>query len=96
MPNTNPPTVTVESLDEKRKLAKKSLVNYGFHFGGSNDNNVEEIKKAENVASTKVFMNVSTGNLLIEDDELLKDIFRNSKLMTVHAEDEMVKKARGL
>ena len=92
MPNTVPPTTTVKLLEEKRKLAKKSIVNYGFHFGGAVDN-IEEIKKVKNVASTKVFLNLSTGKLLIEDDKILKEIFSNSKLITVHAEGSMVNKA---
>ena len=46
MPNTNPATITYESLLSKKKIAKqKSIVNYGFHFGGSRSNNIEEIKK---------------------------------------------------
>lgn len=93
MPNTIPNTITVESLEEKRKLAaEKSLANFGFHFGGAIDN-TDEIKKATNVASTKVFMNLSTGKMMIEDDEKLKEIFKASKIVTVHAEDEMVDKA---
>ena len=65
MPNTNPPTVTYESLLQKKELAKqKSIVNYGFHFGGSRLGNINEIKKVvENklVSSVKIFLNVSTG-----------------------------------
>lgn len=93
MPNTKPPTITVEALDEKRKLARKSVTNFGFHFGASVDNNIEEIKNAQNIASVKVFMNVSTGKMLIEDEELLKDVFRNAKFVSVHAEGDMVTKA---
>jgi len=93
MPNTKPPTVSVWDLEVKRRLAEKSIVNYGFHFGGSVDDNVEEIKKVRNVASTKVFMNVSTGKMLIEDDKLLEKVFSNSEIVAVHAEKEMVEKA---
>ncbi len=92
MPNTIPPTTTVELLEKKRELAKKSIVNYGFHFAAAVDN-VEEIKKAKNIASVKVFMNLSTGKLMIKDDEALKKIFSSSKIVTVHAEGEMVEKA---
>lgn len=96
MPNTIPATLTVNLLDEKRKLAKeKCLVNFGFHFGSA-INNIEEIKKAtalNNVASTKIFMNLSTGDMKIDDEKLLEEIFRNSKIISVHAEGEKVKLA---
>lgn len=92
MPNTIPPTTTIDLLNEKRKLAEKSIVNFGFHFGGANDN-LEEIKNVTNVASTKIFLNVSTGKLMLEDDNLIQDIFENSKLVSVHAEDEQVERA---
>jgi len=96
MPNTIPPTIDVEALDNKRELAKKCVANYGFHFGASVDDNVEEIKKVTNVASTKVFMNVSTGKMLVENNMLLEKIFEASKLVSVHAEGEMVAKAIGI
>jgi dihydroorotase len=93
MPNTIPPTVSAEELSRKRELAaEKSIVNYGFHFGATSDN-MEEVKKAVNVASTKVFLNVSTGKMLIEDEASLAGIFENSRIVSVHAEDEMVQKA---
>ena len=97
MPNTVPPTVTLENLIIKKKAAaEKSIVNFGFHFGGSKNNNIEEIRKVlkEKEANTvKIFMNVTTGEMLIEDEELLKEIFRNSDLVPVHAEHEMIDKA---
>ncbi|MFW6014216.1 MAG: dihydroorotase [Candidatus Nanoarchaeia archaeon] len=92
MPNTNPPTTTVKLLDEKRELAKKSIVNYGFHFGAAKGNS-DEIKKTTNIASTKLFMNASTGMLMIEDEKEIKEIFYSSKMVSVHAEDKMVEKA---
>ena len=96
MPNTVPPTVTLENLIIKKKAAaEKSIVNFGFHFGGSKNNNIEEIRKVlkEKEANTvKIFMNVTTGEMLIEDEELLKEIFRNSDLVPVHAEHEMIDK----
>ena len=97
MPNTIPTTTTLESLQEKKKLAsEKSIVNFGIHFGGSKNDNVEEIKKVlknEEVNTVKIFMNVSTGEMLIEDDEILAKVFENSKLVLVHAENEMIDKA---
>ena len=53
MPNNNPPTTDIQQLEEKRKLAKKSIVNYGFHFG-STDDNLAEIRKAKKIASVKL------------------------------------------
>ncbi len=92
MPNTVPPTTTIRLLEEKRKLAKKSIVNYGFHFGGAADN-IDEIIAAKNIASVKVFMNISTGKLMIDDEDALEMIFEKSATVAVHAEKDMVKKA---
>ena len=97
MPNTIPTTTTLENLLEKKKLAsKKSIVNFGFHFGGSKNDNVEEIKevlKNSEANTVKIFMNVTTGEMLIEDDKILKKVFENSELVLVHAENEMIDKA---
>jgi dihydroorotase len=91
MPNTKPPTLTLKALNDKRKLAAKSVVNYGFHFGSSNDN-LKEIKKIKGIASVKVFMDISTGKMKV-DDETVLDVMRNSKIVSVHAEEDNVKKA---
>ena len=98
LPNTVPNTITEETLLEKKKLHKgKSYVDYGFWFGGSKVDNHEEVKKVQDkVIATKVFMNVSTGNMLVEDEKVLEDIFKNSKLVGVHAEGEMIPKAISL
>ena len=97
MPNTIPTTTTLENLLEKKKLAiKKSIVNFGFHFGGSKNDNIEEIKKVlrNGEANTvKIFMNVTTGEMLIEDDKILRKVFENSELVLVHAENDMIDKA---
>ena len=97
MPNTVPTTTTLENLLNKKELAgKKSIVNFGIHFGGSKNNNISEIKKVldkKEVNTVKIFMNVTTGEMLIEDDEILKKVFKNSKLVLVHAENEMIDKA---
>ena len=97
MPNTIPTTTTLENLMEKKKLAsEKSIVNFGLHFGGSKNDNIEEIKKVlknREVNTVKIFMNVSTGEMLIEDDKILAKVFENSKLVLVHAENEMIDKA---
>ena len=97
MPNTIPTTTTLEALRDKKRLAsEKSIVNYGFHFGGSRNNNIDEIKKvleAKEANTVKIFMNVTTGEMLIEDEDILKNVFKNSKLVLVHAENEMIDKA---
>ncbi|WP_157143887.1 dihydroorotase [Brachyspira pilosicoli] len=95
MPNTIPNTITKESLEEKKNMMiGKSYVDYGFHFGGSKADNTEDIKQVINkAASTKIFFNASTGNMLVEDDKILYKLFEASKIVTVHAEEKMVDKA---
>jgi len=92
MPNTFPPTTNLQRLEEKRTLAKKSVVNYGFHFGSTN-NNIAEIEKVTNVASVKIYMDYTTGDLKLDNYEVLKKIFSGNKTVTVHAENENTKKA---
>ena len=95
MPNTIPNTITKENLLAKKNLMiGKSYVDYGFHFGGSKADNSDDIKNIINdAASTKIFFNASTGNMLVEDDKILEKLFESSKIVTVHAEDRMVDKA---
>ena len=95
MPNTIPNTITEEALlDKKRDAVGRSYVDYGFYLGGSkNDNSLEVAKVKDMTVATKVFMNVSTGNMLVEDEQILENIFKSSKLVAVHAEGEMVAKA---
>lgn len=95
MPNTNPVTVTMEALKEKRNIYQgNSYADYAFYFGGTRFDNHEEVQKAaEETVATKIFFNVSTGDMLVEDDKILENIFRSSKKIAVHAEQEMVAKA---
>lgn len=95
MPNTIPVTVTEKALmDKKNMMVGRSYVDYGFHFGGSKKDNSEEIKKVlDKVASTKIFLNMSTGDMLIENEKVVENIFRESKIISVHAEEGMVEKA---
>lgn len=95
MPNTNPATVTLEALEEKRNIYKgNSYSDYAFYFGGTRFDNHEEVEKAiDETVATKVFLNVSTGDMLVEEDAILENIFRASKRVAVHAEEEMVSKA---
>ncbi len=91
MPNTVPNTLTQELLEEKyRMAAQKSLANYSFYMGASNDN-LEEILKTDprTVCGVKVFMGASTGNMLVDDANTLEGIFKNAKLLVaVHCEHE--------
>ena len=91
MPNTNPQTTTVEKLDDKFKIAdEKSYANYSFMFGGTNDN-LDEILKVDkkSVAGLKLFLGSSTGNMLVDDPEVLERIFSSTDMViSVHCEDE--------
>jgi len=91
MPNTNPQTTTIEKLEQKFEIASNtSWANYSFMFGGTNDN-LEEILKvdAKNVAALKLFLGSSTGNMLVDNPEVLEKIFSSTDLLiAVHCEDE--------
>ncbi|WP_104735390.1 dihydroorotase [Hanstruepera ponticola] len=91
MPNTNPQTTTIEKLKEKFEIAsKKSFANYSFMFGGTNDN-LEEILKVntKEVAGLKLFLGSSTGNMLVDNPEILEKIFSSTDMIiSVHCEDE--------
>jgi dihydroorotase len=91
MPNTVPQTVTVELLNEKYRLAsEKSLINYSFYLGGTNSN-LKEILNADpaTICGLKLFLGSSTGDMLINDEKTLREIFKNSLLpVTCHCEDE--------
>jgi dihydroorotase len=91
MPNTVPQTVTLEALNEKYRLgAEKSLINYSFLIGATN-NNLDEIMKADPkvVCGIKVFMGSSTGNMLVDNKDSLKNLFKNARLpICAHCEDE--------
>ena len=93
MPNTNPQTLTQELLEEKFKdRDKKSLANFTFFMGVSN-NNLEEVLKTDpkNVGAIKIFMGSSTGDMLVDDKNVLEEIFKKSKcLIAVHCEDETI------
>lgn len=91
MPNTVPQTTTIEKLEEKFEIASKtSYANYSFMFGGTNDN-LDEILKLDpkKVAALKLFLGSSTGNMLVDDLEVLEKIFSSTDLViAVHCEDE--------
>ncbi len=90
MPNTNPPTLTNANLEEKRTYARKSIINFGFHFGSSKGK-LNEIARAKNIVSVKVYMANKNPDLIINQVEDLEKILRLTKErklpVTVHAED---------
>jgi len=91
MPNTNPQTTTIDKLEEKFEIASKSsYANYSFMFGGTNDN-LDEILKVDSkaVAGLKLFLGSSTGDMLVDNPEVLRKIFSSTDLLiSVHCEDE--------
>ena len=91
MPNTNPQTTTQELLQQKFDLAaEKSLANYSFYLGATNDN-LSEVTKTDprKVCGIKLFMGSSTGNMLVDKNEVLVRLFRESPcLIATHCEDE--------
>jgi len=91
MPNTLPPTVTPALLDEKRKFARRSVIDYGFHFGASTGN-ADELRRIERIASVKFYMGSTTGSLIVESDSVLYEqlsiLGKRGIPATVHAESE--------
>lgn len=91
MPNTNPQTTTQELLQQKFDLAaEKSLANYSFYLGATNDNLAEVVKTdPKKVCGIKLFMGSSTGNMLVDKNEVLVRLFREAPcLIAAHCEDE--------
>lgn len=91
MPNTKPPAVTQQKLAEKYQIAaQKSLANYSFFMGATNDN-LEEVLRTDgrNVCGVKIFMGSSTGNMLVDAQETLEGLFSQVPLLiATHCEDE--------
>jgi len=91
MPNTVPQATNQQLLQDKFNIAEKtSFANYSFMFGGTNDN-LEELLKTDpkTVAGIKLFLGSSTGNMLVDNLEVLENIFSSTKLIiSVHCEDE--------
>ena len=93
MPNTNPQALTQELLEAKYQIAsRKSIANYSFFMGASNDNLKEVLKtNPKNVGAIKVFMGSSTGNMLVNNKNVLENIFsKSTMLIAVHCEDETI------
>ncbi len=94
MPNTAPATTTRERLAEKQALAaEKSLVNYGFYIGATPDN-IRELREASDTPGIKIFIGSSTGDLLVDSQDVLERIFAETTLpITAHCEDETTVRA---
>lgn len=92
MPNTVPNALTQELLEDKYQIAaNSSIANYSFFMGASNDN-IDEVLKTdgENVCGVKIFMGSSTGNMLVDSEKTLEDLFARvpPMLIATHCEDE--------
>ena len=82
-PNTNPQTVTLEALEEKhQRAAETAFTNYSFFLGGTNDN-LETLKSVglNQCAGIKLFLGSSTGNMLVDNEEVIERIFSNTPLV---------------
>jgi dihydroorotase len=93
MPNTNPQTLTQDLLAEKYNRASEvSYANYSFFMGASNDN-IDQVLATDpkHVCGVKVFMGSSTGNMLVDSEDTLSNIFSKSKmLIATHCEEEAI------
>lgn len=93
MPNTNPQTVTIDALHQKFELgAEKSIANFSFFMGATNDN-IKELLKVDkkNVCGVKIFMGSSTGNMLVDNNRALQEIFAEvDMLIATHCEKEEI------
>ncbi len=93
MPNTMPQTTTIDALNYKFDLAsEKSLANYSFFIGATNDN-LAELKKegARRATAVKVFMGSSTGNMLVDNKTMLESLFREiDMIIATHCESEAI------
>jgi len=91
MPNTNPQTVTIDLLNEKYQLgSEKSFTNYSFYIGATNTN-LDQVMKVDpsEVCGIKLFMGSSTGNMLVDNENALKELFARAIIpITAHCEDE--------
>lgn len=93
MPNTTPQTTTLEALEAKfADAATKSVVNYSFYFGATNTNaDVLPILDKSRVCGIKLFMGASTGNMLVDRMEVLRNVFANADmLIATHCEEQAI------
>lgn len=90
-PNTVPQATTIEKLEQKFTTARNTaFANYSFPFGGTNDN-LEELKRLDknSCSGIKLFLGSSTGNMLVDDEAILENIFSSTEMViSAHCEDE--------
>lgn len=98
MPNTKPLTTSAETLEDKIRRGRHRMhCDFAFWVGGTRDNakDVAELERLPGAAGIKVFMGSSTGNLLVEDDEGVRSILKNTRRRAAfHSEDEFRLKER--
>lgn len=98
MPNTNPSTTTREALNEKlNRMEGRAWCNYAFYVGGTPEANVDwhKLEELPGCCGIKIFMGASTGNLLVEEDEAIRNILKKTKRrVAIHAEDNFRLKDR--
>ena len=91
MPNVAPQTTTIPNLEQKLAIAsERAFANYAFYFGATNTN-IDQLRALDKnlVCGVKVFMGSSTGNMLVDDEETLRNIFSEIRIpVAVHCEDE--------
>jgi dihydroorotase len=93
MPNTNPQTITIDILNEKYRIgSENSFTNYSFYLGATNTN-LDEVLNVDQsaVCGIKLFMGSSTGNMLVDNENALRELFAKTSLpITAHCEDEPI------
>jgi dihydroorotase len=93
MPNTNPQTITIELLNEKYRIGSdNSFTNFSFYLGATNTN-IDEVMNIDQTAvcGVKLFMGSSTGNMLVDNEAALKELFARTTLpVAAHCEDEPI------
>ena len=98
MPNTDPQTTDAATLADKVKRGTHRMhCDFAFWVGGTHQNarHVTELEALPGAAGIKVFMGSSTGSLLVEDDEGVAAILKNTRRRAAfHSEDEMMLRER--
>lgn len=93
MPNVKPPTLTLDALEDKfKRAAERCLTNYSFYLGSST-HNLEQIKRLDpnQACGVKIFMGSSTGNMQVDDPDILRAIFKSSPVViTTHCESDTI------
>lgn len=92
MPNTKPQTITKADFEWKlQRASETSMANFGFFFGATNDN-INEINSidSDNIPGIKLFLGASTGNMLVDNENTLDEIFKLNNIVAIHSEDEEI------